>query len=192
MYKPLHNVEFFFVGDEMYYKHLDTGIVKPLNQENKEATVYLYTEIKERYPTAFTRLEREHADSKANKPLYNFLIVVHFCGCNFGRSDGVPDIDKNGKWNIEIADCTRRVFCKNKGIICNPKPYTGISDAEMRVLELFAKSHNNGKGYTKEQIAIKLDRSFNTVRNQIERVKEKKGLTRSEDLIIYCQENIFK
>ena len=192
MVKSLHNVEFFFIGDELYYKQLDNGTVKPLNQENKDAVGYMFTEIKERYPKAYERLDTLHAESRPNKLFYRFLVVANFCGCNFGRSDGIPDIDKNGRWNIELVDCPRRVFCKDKGTVCSPKLNTGISGAEMRVIELFARGSINGKGYTKEQIAIKLDLSLNTIRNHIERVKARKGVTRSEDLVIYCQENIFK
>lgn len=140
-------------------------------------TEYVAGLMKRQFPEAYGALEKEYESSKPNKSYFLFLIVHRFIRCNFGKFDGLSyDIDGD-VLHIEDVACPLkwRNDCPLRGIVCKPKPF-GLSPRETEVV----KMTTSGKTY--DEISEELGITHSTIKNVIQKVKEKLHLTSSKDI----------
>lgn len=169
----------FYVSPDGRVNVSEEGIpfTEEYTEANHELTDYLAGLIKNQYPEAFHALELEYRASMPNKHFFMFLIVHRFIRCNFAKFDGLTyDIDGN-VLHIEDINCPLkwRNDCPLRGIVCKPKPF-GLSAREAEVV----KMTSSGKTY--DEISEELGITHSTIKNVIQKVKEKLHLTSSRDI----------
>ena len=133
--------------------------------------------IKRQYPDALKGLNQEYEKSKPNRRYYDFLRVHRFIRCNFGKFDGLTWDVEDDVLHIEDVQCPLKFGCdcKMKGIICNPKPF-GLTSRETEVAKL------SSEGRTYKEISECLGIKHSTIKNILQKVKNKLHLTSSKDI----------
>lgn len=169
----------FYVSPDGKVKVDEEGIpfVKEYVESDRELTDYVAGLIEKQYPEAFHALEQEYRASRPNMPFFRFLIVHRFVRCNFGKFDGLTyDID-GGVLHIEDIACPLkwRNDCPLKDIVCRPKPF-GLSPRETEVVKMVST------GCTYKEVSEELGITHSTVKNVIQKAKEKLNLTSSKDI----------
>lgn len=167
------------LSDDGYFCELteaDTGLVD-----------FLFEKIKTEYAEAFEALCHLCEKSRQNIRYFRFRVVERFLRCNFSRIDNVNDIDTLGCFHLEYVDCPLRGCCIFENVVCLPKPSSGISVAERRVMELLYE------GLSRQEIADRLYLSIYTVQNHIRNVFTRLGLRDTPDFIRYANaHNLFR
>lgn len=154
-----------------------SNITREYVESDRNLTEEILAMIKQQYPEAYEALSKVYEKSKANKGHYDYLRVHRFIRCNFGKFDGLTwDID-NKIFHLEDNSCPLKwgKDCPMKGIICRPKPF-GLTKRETVVAKLASK------GCTYEEISEELGITHSTIKNTIQKVKEKLHLTTSKDI----------
>lgn len=183
----MKDLEFYMFEDELWCLSPD-GSNKPVTDKDIVLIKSILDRIRECYPDAYNALMECYQKSSQNIPYFQYLMVRRFCKCNFGELDNTSrDIDKKGGFNFERVKCPMYGECKYEGVICGPKFYSSISDAEMRVMKMVYEGANN------EEIAEKLYLSPHTVKNHIKSVYIKLGIHEKSEFIQYAHKNnLFK
>jgi DNA-binding CsgD family transcriptional regulator len=169
----------FYVSPDGKVKVDEDGV--PITMEYTESEVemteYVAGLIRNQYPEAYNALALEYKASRPNRSFYHFQIVHRFIRCNFGKFDGLTyDIDGD-VLHIEDIACPLkwRNDCPLRGVVCRPKPL-GLTSREAEV----AKLSSTGKTY--EEISDELGISHSTIKNTIQKVKEKLHLSSSKEI----------
>ena len=150
---------------------------RQFTMKETEIIELLRGKIERIYPTANKRLLEIFDELKFNKWAMNYRIVDRFIRCNMG-ADNLQEFDiEDGFLNLEEVTCPLHGICKDENIICRPKENSVFSQAEKKVVLLYAK------GYSVDEIASKLDKNRSTVNNQIWQVTRRLGLSRRRQLI---------
>ena len=145
-------------------------------EECHELTEFLLELVKTQYPEAYDALATEYANSKVNKRHYHFLIVHRFIRCNFGKLDGLTwDIEGTVLHLEDIACPLKWGECPMMGVICKPKPF-GLTSRETEIAKM------SSAGYTYEEISDEIGVTHSTIKNTIQRIREKLHLTSSKDI----------
>lgn len=150
---------------------------KEYTEAEQELTSFVLALIKKLYPAAYEALCMEYEKSRPNRRHYNFLRVHRFIRCNFGKFDGLTwDIEGN-VLHLEDISCPLKWCgeCKMKGVICKPQPF-GLTNREAEV----AKMTSSGRTY--DEISEELGITHSTIKNTIQKVKEKLHLSSSKDI----------
>ena len=169
----------FYVSPDGKVKVDEEGIpfTKEYTEGDKELTEYVAELIRNQYPEAYNALALEYRASMPNKPFFQFLIVHRFIRCNFGKFDGLTyDIEGN-VLHIEDIACPLkwRNDCPLRGVVCKPKPF-GLTSRETEVAKL------SSTGRTYDEISDELGISHSTIKNTIQKIKEKLHLSSSKDI----------
>ena len=169
----------FYVSPDGKVKVDEEGIpfTKEYTEGDKELTEYVAELIRNQYPEAYNALALEYRASMPNKPFFQFLIVHRFIRCNFGKFDGLTyDIEGN-VLHIEDIACPLkwRNDCPLRGVVCKPKPF-GLTSRETEVAKL------SSTGRTYDEISDELGISHSTIKNTIQKIKEKLHLASSKDI----------
>lgn len=167
----------FFIGsdDKVWIRQGDS--CRKFTMKETEIIELLRGKIERIYPTANKRLLEIFNELKFNKWAMNYRIVDRFIRCNMG-ADNLQEFDiEDGLLNLEEVTCPLHGICKDENIICRPKENSVFSQAEKKVVLLYAK------GYSVDEIASKLDKNRSTVNNQIWQVTRRLGLSRRRQLI---------
>ena len=77
--------------------------------------------------------------------------------------------------HVEEVQCPIKRECPMKGVICKPKPF-GLSEREALIARMMSS------GMTYEEISAQLGIKHSTIKNFIQRAKEKLGLSSSKDI----------
>lgn len=169
----------FYVSPDGKVKVDEEGVpfTKEYSEKEKELTDYVAELIRNQYPEAFNALAVEYRASMANKPFFLFLIVHRFIRCNFGKFDGLTFDIEGGVLHIEDVACPLkwRNDCPMKGIVCKPKPF-GLTTREAEVAKL------SSSGRTYDEISEELGITHSTIKNTIQKIKEKLHLSSSKDI----------
>ena len=169
----------FYVSPDGKVKVDEDGV--PITMEytdsDRELTEYVAGLIKNQYPEAYNALALEYRASMPNKPFFQFLIVHRFIRCNFGKFDGLTYDIEGDVLHIEDIACPLkwRNDCPLRGVVCRPKPF-GLTTREAEVAKL------SSTGRTYEEISDELGISHSTIKNTIQKVKEKLNLSSSKDI----------
>ena len=183
----LNGVEFYTTpdGDVMYKQPGEP--VKMLEQCDRDVITGVLSHIQDLWPIAFERLAKTYSVNELNRVFYEFNMVTRFLACNCGEYDGTyPDIDADGKWNLELVRCPLRGRCKDEGVICKPELRTSLTERETEILELISR----GKQAT--EIAYMLNISPFTVNRHRENIKVRLKLRTIGEMVSYYHQNMKK
>lgn len=149
-------------------------------KEMRDLTVYLLEIIERWYPEAGEALSQLYRSSEPNKRYFDYLKVHRFIRCNFGKFDGLT-YDVDGKvMHLEEVSCPIRRECPVCGIVCKPKPF-GLTKRETEI----AKMTSSGCSY--DEISVELGITHSTIKNVIQKIKEKLHLATSKDITkLFC------
>ena len=169
----------FYVSPDGKVKVDEDGIpfTKEYTEGDKELTEYVARLIKKQYPEAYNALSLKYRTSMPNKAFFQFLIVHRFIRCNFGKFDGLTYDIEGDVLHIEDIACPLkwRNDCPLKGVVCRPKPF-GLTSREAEVAKL------SSSGRTYDEISEELGISHSTIKNTIQKIKEKLHLSSSKDI----------
>lgn len=148
---------------------------RPFAEKDNELVRYVNELIRQQYPEAFEALCKEYSAYIFNKWHYEYRIASRFIRCNFGKFDGLTfDID-DGVMHLEDVWCPQRKECPLANVVCRPKRYNlTYHEAEI------ARMMSEGKTY--KEISERLGISHSTIKNILQRVKEKLHLQSSKDI----------
>lgn len=153
-------VEFYIVGNQTCIRR--GGISKPLTEHDREEIEFMLENMRRVFPQAVERLEQWAANSKLNRPWFEYLVVDRFIRCNFGEADFLySDVDDLGMFHLEEVRCPLRGICNDDGVICKPKAKLDLTDEEKRVVDLYAR------GLLPSEIAAKLGKAEATCKRQL-------------------------
>ena len=169
----------FYVSPDGSVKVDEEGvpIVKEFTEQEHELTDFVASLIERQYPSAYKALEIEYRASMPNKRFFKFLIVHRFIRCNFGKFDGLTYDIEGEVLHIEDIACPLKWKndCPLKGIVCRPRPF-GLTKREAEI----AKMASTGNTY--EEISEELGISHSTIKNILQKIKEKLHLSTSKDI----------
>ncbi len=172
-------IEFFSSSDGQEVMVQRNGQCLPLIKSDTDLIHFLYQNIQENYPDAFSALMEIYA----GVAWYKFLVVRRFGKCNFSVYDNKPDVRHDGLFNIEFVQCPLRGECKWEHTICLPKFNTSLSDREMQVLKLICNNLEDS------QIADLLFISIHTASNHRKNILRKTNAINKLGILKYAQEN---
>jgi DNA-binding CsgD family transcriptional regulator len=175
-------IEFFINGRgrNLIINDLNTRKFKIFEESDKELIDFILKKIEVDYPEAHNRLKELYGKSKD----HHYLMVSRFLRCNFAKNDHKPDIDEDGNFDFENIQCPLRgFFCKEEGVICNPKLSTSLSEREKEIAIRYAN------GYNVEEIGEKLFISPNTVKNHRAKIYAKLSIHSRSELVNWCYKN---
>jgi DNA-binding CsgD family transcriptional regulator len=154
--------------------------VKVMDAKDRQVIQYLLLLVERFYPEAYLALSKMFAASIPNKMHYLFLMAHKFVRCNFGKFDGLT-YDVDGKvMHLEEVSCPIRRECPVCGIVCKPKPF-GLTKRETEI----AKMTSSGCSY--DEISEELGITHSTIKNVIQKIKEKLHLATSKDITkLFC------
>ncbi|MGP1465250.1 MAG: helix-turn-helix transcriptional regulator [Prevotella koreensis] len=155
----------------------NTHVTREYTEDERRLTEKLLGLIKVQYPCAYNALSSEYEKAKLNRIHYDYLRVHRFIRCNLGKFDGLKwDIEDN-VLHLEDTVCPLKWGndCKMKGIICNPTPF-GLTPRETEVAKL------SSFGRTYEEISEELGITHSTIKNTLQKIKEKLHLDSSKEI----------
>ncbi len=168
-------IEFFITPDGKVMVNEVGRDVREFEECDRELCTFLLELIERQYPEALVALSKTYAGSKLNKMHYDFLRVHRFIRCNFGKFDGLTyDVD-DGVLHLEEVDCPLRCECPMAGVICKPRPF-GLTKREEEIARLVYS------GRTYEEVSQELGIAHSTIKNIIQKIKDKLNLASSKDL----------
>lgn len=156
----------------------DCGQFKKYDENCHELTESMLELIETQYPTAFGALSVVYEKSKPNRRYYDFLRVHRFIRCNFSLLDQLTwDVDSGGVMHLEDIPCPLKGCgeCALENIVCNPRPF-GLTARETAVAKLISS------GRTYEEVSEELSIAHSTIKNILQKVKEKLKLSSSKDI----------
>lgn len=171
----------FFCGDDgrVWFRQGESSAV--LSTKEREIVVELLDIIRRVFPVAYARLCLLYKESRENVPFYEFKIVERFVRCNLGEDDCQrADLD-DGRLCLERVKCPLRGMCKDEGVICSPEARSVLSREEAKVARLYSC------GYSVDEIARLLNKSFSTVNNQLWQIKCRLKLGSRREVMAVCR-----
>lgn len=169
----------FYVSPDGKVKVDEDGLpfAKEYTEADHELTDFVAGLIEKQYPTAYHALELEYRASMPNKRFFRFLIVHRFIRCNFGKFDGLTYDIEGSILHLEDVACPLkwRNDCPLRGVVCKPQPF-GLSPREAEVAKLVST------GRTYDEVSEELGIAHSTIKNVIQKVKEKLHLASSKDI----------
>ena len=166
----------FYVSPDGKVKVDESGVpfAKEYTESDRELTEYVAGLIENQYPEAYNALALEYRASRPNKQFYH---LHRFIRCNFGKFDGLTYDIEGDVLHIEDIACPLkwRNECPLKDVVCRPKPF-GLTSREAEVAKL------SSSGRTYDEISDELGISHSTIKNTIQKIKEKLHLSSSKDI----------
>jgi DNA-binding CsgD family transcriptional regulator len=165
---------------EVYFKDANNP-EKRLTRFEKNVCVHVMGIIRDNFPGAWSRLRilyPSKSKSSAHRDQAAFSMIERFIRCNFGEHDLLtPDIEHD-IMNFEEVRCPLRgKFCQDEGVICKPQGLVKLSPAEKNVVKLYLWGH------TFDEIARELEKSPQTVKVQLWKIKKKLGARNCREII---------
>lgn len=160
-------------------RHYDDIFI--LAESHRDLISPLYSEIRMRYPEAYSDLCERYKDSIQNTWYFEYRVCVGFIKCNWGTFDGKWDIDENGDWHFEFHICPMSGECKSEGRICDPREKLPLSEAELRVAVLIAN------GQKLKDIADTLFIAYKTVESHNYNINKKLNIDSNIKLADWCR-----
>lgn len=171
----MENVE-FFVGSDGNVWIRQSNSCRIFTANECDIIDLVIHKITKQYPSAYKRISELFCNLNFSKWILKYKIVERFIRCNMG-ADNIAKYDiEDGFLNLEEVACPLHGICKDEYIVCRPKAQTIFSQAELKVVSLYAK------GYSVDEIAAKLDKNRSTVNNQIWQVTQRLGLEKRRQL----------
>lgn len=138
----IRNMEFLRTqGLTIIYQYRNDEYV-PLTK-NDPIVPLLAEKIRTEYPSAYEFLDKEYAKSRADEVKHRHDIVCAFLSCNCGGVDDRMDIDENGAFHFEHANCPS-LFCKGRGVVCGAKFKTELTKRQEETMKLYIEYMRQG------------------------------------------------
>lgn len=173
----MNGIEFFQEGENVLYR-VGNDMPKVLEKGDRWIVKDVLRLLKERYPKALDRLEKEYEGLRDEAWNYEFRMVRRFVKCNFGRIDPVLDLEATRKVHFEYVSCPLRGECRSEGVICCPEAENPLSEREREVMRLVAI-----EGLDAEKVAERLYISPFTVKKHMSNAYEKAGVSSEADFV---------
>lgn len=168
-------LEFFVTPDGKVMYAEDGQPVKEYQERDCSLSKLMLQLIARQYPEALMALNQTYMASRMNKVHFDYLRVSRFIRCNFGKFDGLTyDVD-DMVLHIEEVACPIKCECAMCGVICKPKPL-GLTERETEIAKLIST------GMSYKEVSEKLDISPSTIKNILQKIKEKLHLSSSKDI----------
>lgn len=181
----LQNIEFYNTPDGAVMLKKHGRPLRELLQSDRDIIEPLLAVLRDRYPSAFSRLSELYSTSEPDRWVFEYKMVHRFCRCNFGEYDQyAPDIDSVGTFHFEEVGCPLRGECIHEGVICKPELNTVLTGREQEVIKLIAG------GLQAQEIADMLYISVATVNRHRENIKAKLGFRSIADIVSYYHTNM--
>ena len=171
-------IEFYVSPDgDVLVNEEGVPYTRPYTEQDNNLTEFVAGLIERQYPSAYQALELEYRASKPKARFFRFLIVHRFIRCNFGKFDGLTYDIEGDVLHIEDVACPLKWKgdCPLKGIVCKPKPF-GLTKRETEI----AMMTSTGRSY--DEISEELGISHSTIKNIMQKIKEKLRLNTSKDI----------
>lgn len=182
----METIEFLVTPDGKLYYRKDKGEERRLTRFDKEICSRMLSMIKERFPTAWSRLSTLYPPvnkTHAKQDEAAFKMIERFIRCNFGEHDLLtPDVEK-GIMNFEEVRCPLRGICSDENIICKPRGTANLSPGEKKVVKYYLL------GYTFKEIAQILKLSPSTVKVTLFKIKNKLKVKNCREIIKTIRQN---
>lgn len=139
----------------------------------------LLIKVEADYPKAYAALESIYgAQAHARWRMFS-----RFVRCNFGSFDHIDDVDESNFMHFEKVPCPMRGECTHECVICQPEFNTVLTAREFEILTMIVE------GLTDQQIADRLFRSYDTIRNHRRNIEHKLQCNSKVKLIEYARKN---
>ena len=186
----LQNIEFQRTQDRsIIYQQAGEGFVKLT--EKDPIVVILDEKIKTEYPDAYAALDKEYSKSRADVRKHRHDIVCAFLSCNCGGADEKMDIDEEGDFNFETANCPS-LFCKYRGVVCCGHFKTNMTKRQVETMRWYI--HYMRKGFEPQQIrelvGEKLGISPETVDTNKRDAFEREGVNSMAEFILKMDDKL--
>lgn len=171
----MQKLEFFISPNGRIYVTEDGDGIREFTEKEITLGEKVLELIERQYPETKKTLDELYNRYSKNIPHYIFVRASRFIRCNFGKFDGLSfDVDEN-VLHVEEVSCPIRSECPFCGTICKPKPF-GLTQKEFEVTKRMAN------GMTYKEISSELNIAHSTIKNIIQKVKEKLNLKSSKDV----------
>ena len=179
----MKKIEFYNDPDGHVYYTLENGDKKRLTRFDDNIIDNLLNMIMKTFPDTFSALlktyPRKHS-TKSAELQHKFIMAERFIRCNFGENDLLTLDFDNGIYHYEMVRCPLRGgHCQFENVICNPK---SKQDVKLSCLEKNVASMYS-EGVTFSEIAEYMDKSPNTIKTVLHRIRKKLKLKNSRSII---------
>ena len=172
-------IEFLTGNDGNVWYRTETEC-KRLTPGDTELVDNLHEKIKRLFPQSYKRIAELYSSSERNRVYYKYKIVSRFIRCNMGTDDNNKlDLD-NEYINIERVTCPLRGICSDENVICCPNAKSVMTEEETKVAVMYSS------GFSLQEIATTLRKSFSTVNNQLWNIGKRLGLKSRREIINLC------
>jgi len=153
--------------------------MRTLTADDSDIINELLYKVEQDYPKAYAALESEYSGQAHAR----WRMFHRFVRCNFGVFDHVDDVDTDNTFHFEKVACPMRGECKNECVICMPEFSTTLSAREYEILALIVEGLND------VQIADRIFRSVDTVKNHRKNIRRKLNVHSNTELIETARKN---
>jgi len=153
--------------------------MRNLSADDTDIINELLYKVEQDYPKAYAALEAEYGGQKYAR----WRMFRRFVCCNFGAFDHIEDVDAENTFHFEKVPCPLRGECKHECVICMPEFSTTLSAREYEILALIME------GLTDLQIADRICRSVDTVKNHRKNIRRKLAVHSNLELIEKIRKN---
>jgi len=181
----MKKIEFYNDPDGNVYYTQDGVVRKRFTRFDEDIINGLLRMIMKTFPDTYMALIKSYPLHSSNKNKVSisqnrFLMAERFIRCNFGENDLLSLDYDNGIYHYEMVRCPLRGgHCKFENVICNPK---GRRDVKLSRMERdVASMYSDGATYT--DIANLMDRSPNTIKTILHRIKTKLQVKNARSII---------
>lgn len=168
-------VEFYTLNGKTYINR--SGASKELTPDDREIIEFMMDNIEKIFPDAMAALRNWAFQSKPNKWYYEYRIVDRFIRCNFGEADFLSQDIEMDVFHFEEVKCPLRNICEHEGVICKPKARIGLTEEELKVVNLYAK------GMLPGEISKQLGKKESTCKRHIYNAYKRLQLASPRNLI---------
>ena len=155
------------------------GQVRNITPEDVDLINELLIKVETDYNKAYAALEALYG----GKAHARWRMFSRFVRCNFGALDHVDDVDDANFLYFEKVPCPMRGECTHECVICQPEFNTALTAREYEILAMIVE------GLTDAQIADRICRSFDTIRNHRRNIERKLQCNSKIKLIEYARKN---
>lgn len=153
--------------------------MRNLSADDTDIINELLYKVEQDYPKAYAALEAEYGGQKYAR----WRMFSRFVRCNFGSLDHIDDVDESNFIHFEKVPCPMRGECPHECVICQPEFNTALTAREYEILAMIVE------GLTDQNIADRLFRSYDTIRNHRRNIEHKLQCNSKVKLIEYARKN---
>lgn len=134
--------------------------------------------IEKFHPETYSALKDLYKSHSRNKLYFRYKMAKRFIQCNFSEADNTTfDIDEEKVFHYERVRCPIRNECPLSGVVCQPKIRQNLTTRELEVAKAL------GRGMPIAEIAEQHFVSVNTIKREMQSIKNRTGLKHTYQII---------